>query len=102
MKKYILLLLVVATCLGSCGKKEAPFDPAAQAATDDAAIQAYLKGIEFCGQNNPAAKAELAWNLATIYRDRRNMNEYMKWRVNASTWAPEESDIYKLLALTPP
>jgi hypothetical protein len=64
------------------------------------AIQAYLKGIEFCGEHNPEAKAEMAWNLATIYRDRKNDEEYKKWGQNAKTWAPLGSDIYKLLNLT--
>ncbi|MEO6524215.1 MAG: FKBP-type peptidyl-prolyl cis-trans isomerase [Mucilaginibacter sp.] len=42
MKKYTFLLIIIAF-LSACGKKETPFDPAAQAATDDAAIQAYIK-----------------------------------------------------------
>src|ERR1700761_3658683 len=42
MKKVIILLIVLATGFSSCSKKD-NFDAAAQAATDDAAIQAYLK-----------------------------------------------------------
>src|SRR5258708_17864762 len=42
MKRYILLLILFITALSSC-KKDATFDPAKQAATDDAAIQAYVK-----------------------------------------------------------
>jgi FKBP-type peptidyl-prolyl cis-trans isomerase FkpA len=42
MKKYILLLTLFIATLSSC-KKDAPFDPVKQAATDDAAIQAYIK-----------------------------------------------------------
>ena len=45
MKKYTLILIGFVMILSACGKKSetAVIDPAAQAATDDAAIQAYLK-----------------------------------------------------------
>jgi FKBP-type peptidyl-prolyl cis-trans isomerase len=45
MKKLILILFVFTVALSSCSKNDAtvtPFDAAAQAATDDATIQAYL------------------------------------------------------------
>jgi len=40
MKKYLLLLAVFVTAFSSCSKDS--FDPAKQAAKDDAAIQAYI------------------------------------------------------------
>lgn len=43
MKRYFVLLLVITFCFSACSKKADTFDAAAQAATDDAAIQAYLK-----------------------------------------------------------
>jgi FKBP-type peptidyl-prolyl cis-trans isomerase FkpA len=44
MKKYLLILFVVVAGLSSCSKdSDDTFDTAAQAATDDASIQAYLK-----------------------------------------------------------
>jgi FKBP-type peptidyl-prolyl cis-trans isomerase FkpA len=42
MKKYLLILFVLVAGLSAC-KKDDDFDATAQAATDDAAIQAYLK-----------------------------------------------------------
>lgn len=41
MKKYLLILFVMVAGLSAC-KKDETFDAAAQAATDDAAIKAYL------------------------------------------------------------
>jgi len=43
MKKYALILIGFVMILSACSKKAEPFDPAAQAATDDASIQAYFK-----------------------------------------------------------
>ncbi|MBS1524000.1 MAG: FKBP-type peptidyl-prolyl cis-trans isomerase [Bacteroidetes bacterium] len=42
MKKYLLFFSIVLSAFASC-KKDTPFDPAKQAAADDAAIQAYIK-----------------------------------------------------------
>lgn len=42
MKKLSVILLTICIAFASC-KKNTPFDPAAQAVADDAAIQAYLK-----------------------------------------------------------
>jgi len=44
MKKLALILLVITATFASCSKTDnaTPFDAAAQAATDDATIQAYL------------------------------------------------------------
>jgi len=35
------------------------------------AIATYLKGIEIAGQRNLEARAEMSWNLATIYREQK-------------------------------
>ena len=44
MKKYTFILLCFVLVISACSKKnETPFDAAAQAVTDDATIQAYLK-----------------------------------------------------------
>lgn len=43
MKKYLLILFVAVAALSSCSKDDSTFDTSAQAATDDANIQAYLK-----------------------------------------------------------
>ena len=43
MKKYLFLFSLLFTVCLSCKKAAAPFNAAAQAATDDALIQAYIK-----------------------------------------------------------
>jgi FKBP-type peptidyl-prolyl cis-trans isomerase FkpA len=42
MKKHILILSLLLAVFASCKKDKAPFDAAAQAVKDEAAIQAYL------------------------------------------------------------
>lgn len=51
MKKYILILSMIAGLFASCIKEQPPFDAAKQAADDDAAIQAFIKA-----NNIPAIK----------------------------------------------
>ena len=53
MKKYLLFLVVFTAAFSSC-KKEASFDPAKQAATDDAAIQAYIKANNITATKDPS------------------------------------------------
>jgi FKBP-type peptidyl-prolyl cis-trans isomerase FkpA len=43
LKKYIYLLGCIAVLFSSCGKDEAPFDAAKQAAEDEVKIQAFIK-----------------------------------------------------------
>jgi tetratricopeptide (TPR) repeat protein len=64
------------------------------------AIQSYMKGIEICGECNFGAKAEMAWNLAVVYRNLKNDEEFKKWGQNAKAWAPKDSDLYKTLMNT--
>lgn len=53
MKKYILLLILFIAVFASCKKDS--FDPAKQAATDDAAIQAYIKAKNITGTTKDAS-----------------------------------------------
>jgi FKBP-type peptidyl-prolyl cis-trans isomerase FkpA len=53
MKKYILLLSLFVIGFSSC-KKDAAFDPVKQAATDDAAIQAYIKANNITATKDPS------------------------------------------------
>ncbi len=52
MKRYILLLILFIAVFSSC-KKES-FDPAKQAAKDDAAIQAYIKANNITATKDPS------------------------------------------------
>jgi FKBP-type peptidyl-prolyl cis-trans isomerase FkpA len=56
MKKLALILLVITATFASCSKTDntPPFDTAAQAATDDAAIQAYLKTNSITAIKDPS------------------------------------------------
>jgi FKBP-type peptidyl-prolyl cis-trans isomerase len=53
MKKYILLLTLFIAVFASCKKDS--FDPAKQAATDDAAIQAYITANNITGATKDAS-----------------------------------------------
>jgi FKBP-type peptidyl-prolyl cis-trans isomerase len=53
MKKYLLILFVLVAGLSAC-KKTDDFDANAQAATDDAAIQAYLKTNNITAVKDPS------------------------------------------------
>jgi tetratricopeptide (TPR) repeat protein len=59
----------------------------------NAAIKTYLKGIEMMGQRNTDTKAEMAWNLAVIYRDQKDDADYKKWGQNAKDWVTENSTL---------
>jgi FKBP-type peptidyl-prolyl cis-trans isomerase FkpA len=53
MKKFILLFFIAATTLTACKKdKTNTYDPAAQAAADDVAIQAYIKANNINAQKD--------------------------------------------------
>jgi len=52
MKRYLLLLAVFITAFSSCKKDS--FDPAKQAAADDAAIQAYIKTNNITATKDPS------------------------------------------------
>jgi FKBP-type peptidyl-prolyl cis-trans isomerase FkpA len=54
MKKYLLLFTLFITALTSC-KKDPAFDPVKQAATDDAAIQAYISANSITATKDPSA-----------------------------------------------
>ncbi len=53
MKRYILSLFLFIAAFSSC-KKDTPFDPVKQAATDDAAIQAYIKANSITATKDPS------------------------------------------------
>jgi len=60
----------------------------------DNAINAYTKGINIAGPGNSEAKAEMAWNMAVLYRDqKKDLDNYKKWGKNAKDWAPANSEI---------
>ena len=52
MKRYILLFALAIGAFSSCKKDS--FDPAKQAATDDAAIQAYIKANNITATKDPS------------------------------------------------
>jgi len=52
MKKFLLLLAVFVTVFSSCSKDS--FDPAKQAAKDDAAIQAYISSNKITATKDPS------------------------------------------------
>jgi FKBP-type peptidyl-prolyl cis-trans isomerase len=52
MKRYILLLTLFVVAFSSCKKDS--FDPVKQAATDDAAIQAYIKANNITATKDPS------------------------------------------------
>lgn len=52
MKKYLLLLFLIPAAFSSCKKDS--FDPAKQAAADDAAIQAYIKANNITATKDPS------------------------------------------------
>jgi FKBP-type peptidyl-prolyl cis-trans isomerase FkpA len=87
MKKLALILLIVTATLASCSKTDntVPFDAAAQAATDDATIQAYLKANSLTATKdasglyyqivtqgtgvNPTASSTISVNYSGKYTD---------------------------------
>jgi FKBP-type peptidyl-prolyl cis-trans isomerase len=54
MKRYILLLSLLAIGFSSCKKDAAPFDPVKQAAADDATIQAYIAANSITAVKDPS------------------------------------------------
>ena len=54
MKRYIILLLVVITGLSACKKKTDDFDQNAQAAKDDAALNAYFTANHISPVKDPS------------------------------------------------
>jgi FKBP-type peptidyl-prolyl cis-trans isomerase FkpA len=54
MKKYILILSMIAGLFASCIKEQPPFDAAKQAADDDAAIQAFIKANNITAIKHPS------------------------------------------------
>jgi tetratricopeptide (TPR) repeat protein len=63
------------------------------------AIKTYLKGIDMVDQHGDmGAKAEMAWNLAVIYREQNNDSDYKKWGQKAKDWAPSGSEMAKRLS----
>jgi FKBP-type peptidyl-prolyl cis-trans isomerase len=55
MKKLALILLVITATFASCSKSSSSsFDPAVQAAADDATIQAYLKANSLTATKDPS------------------------------------------------
>src|ERR1700761_4175712 len=53
MKRYLLITCFFIAALSGC-KKDTPFDPVKQAATDDAAIQAYIKANNITATKDPS------------------------------------------------
>lgn len=57
----------------------------------DNAIKYYLKGLDLQGDND--TKAEMAANLASIYRAQNKPDDYKKWMQNAKSWASPTSQL---------
>ena len=54
MKKFSFLVVILFLAFASCKKSSSSFDANAQAATDDAAIQAYLKANSIVAVKDPS------------------------------------------------
>ena len=54
MKKYLILLSIAVAFFSSCGKSEAPFDAAKQAAEDDTKILAFIKQNNINATKDPS------------------------------------------------
>jgi tetratricopeptide (TPR) repeat protein len=55
----------------------------------DNAIKSYSKAIDITGVQNMETKAELAINVAMIYRDKKNdHDQFVAWGQKARSWAP--------------
>lgn len=64
----------------------------------DNAIIAYTKGIDMAKPADTEAKAEMAWNMALIYRDKKNnIEEFKKWGKSAKDLAPVNSSLGQAL-----
>ncbi len=63
----------------------------------DKAVSVYKDGITACGDNgHPTEKSEMALNIAAAYRNLKNDDQYKEWMTKAKSWAPVNSDIYKM------
>jgi tetratricopeptide (TPR) repeat protein len=64
----------------------------------DNAIKYYLKGIDLLpGTQKNDTRAEMAWNLATVYRAQNNAADFKKWGQNAKDWVTPNSQLGKAL-----
>ncbi len=65
---------------------------------DDEAIKAFTQGLAAIKPGQQDTKAEIAWDMAIIYRDKtHDAANYKLWGQNAKNWAPANSEIAGLL-----
>jgi tetratricopeptide (TPR) repeat protein len=63
------------------------------------AIMAYLAGINLCTtESQMNEKAEMAINLAGVYKSYGNDDQYRLWGAKAKTWAKPGTDVYNFIA----
>jgi tetratricopeptide (TPR) repeat protein len=62
------------------------------------AIMAYLAGINLCTtESQMDEKAEMAINLAGVYKSYGNDDQYRLWGAKAKTWAKPGTDVYNFI-----
>jgi tetratricopeptide (TPR) repeat protein len=63
----------------------------------DKAITYFKQGIDISPGIQNANKAEMAFNLANVYKSTGNDTEFKNWMTKAKDWALPNSDLYKYL-----
>jgi tetratricopeptide (TPR) repeat protein len=61
----------------------------------DSAISTYKKGLEYFPDKPSDAKGEMAFNMAGIYKEIGNMDEYKNWMIKAKLYVLPDSIYYK-------
>lgn len=60
------------------------------------AAKAYIKAIELANPADMQGKAQMAYTLATLYRDKlKNTDQYTLWGKRAKEWAPANTAVAK-------
>ncbi|MEO8884954.1 MAG: hypothetical protein ABI367_02755, partial [Mucilaginibacter sp.] len=58
--------------------------------------KAYIKGLELVNPADKQKKAEMAYTLAVLYRDKlKNTEQYTLWGKRAKEWAPANTAVSK-------
>jgi len=63
----------------------------------DKAISAYKTGINLCTDSQPDTKAEMAINLAEVYKSIGSDDDFKTWGKLAKSWANPGTDVYNFI-----
>jgi tetratricopeptide (TPR) repeat protein len=63
----------------------------------DKAIDYFKQGIAHCKDGIDDEKAEMAYNMAAVYKKNANADEYKNWMQKAKEWSTAESNLHKAL-----